>query len=184
MDGAGLGMRPVPLGRVMARMAVVPVKDENEQSEAIQIYRFGLAHLRDGQTFEALAAFRQAASLEPQNPYFLSYYGLALGQASRNWDEAEALCLAALRMRRQVPQLYLNLAELYRTRGRVADAVETLTEGLRYTASDVKIKEALAHYGTRRPPVLSFLPRRHPMNMFLGRFRHRVSGMLHRRPKS
>jgi Flp pilus assembly protein TadD len=164
-------------------MVAVPLKDEKEQSEAIQIFRFGLAHLRDGQTFEALSAFRQAASLEPQNPYFLSYYGLALGQASRSWEEAEALCLAALRMRRQVPQLYLNLAELYRSRGRVADAVEILTEAMRYTARDSQVQDALAHYGTRRPPVLSFLSRQHPMNVFLGRFRHRVSGVLHRRPK-
>jgi Flp pilus assembly protein TadD len=131
-----------------------------------------------------LAAFRQAASMEPHNPYFLSYYGLALGQASRSWEEAEALCLAALRMRRQVPQLYLNLAELYRSRGRVADAVETLTEAMRYTARDPQVISALAHYGTRRPPVFSFLPRQHPMNVLLGRFRHRVSSMLHRRQKS
>jgi tetratricopeptide (TPR) repeat protein len=109
---------------------------------------------------------------------------MPLGQASRSWEEAEALCLAALRMRRQVPQLYLNLAELYRSRGRVADAVETLTEAMRYTGRDPLVSDALAHYGTRRPPVLTFLPRRHPMNMFLGRFRHRVSGMLHRKPKA
>ncbi|HUK54872.1 MAG TPA: tetratricopeptide repeat protein [Candidatus Binatia bacterium] len=162
---------------------MAPLKDENEQSEAIQVFRFGLAHLREGKTFEALAAFRQAASLEPQNPYFLSYYGLTLGQASRSWDEAEALCLAALRMRRQVPQLYLNLAELYRSRGRVADAVETLTEAMRYTGRDPLVADALAHFGTRKSPVLNFLPRRHPMNVLLGRFRHRVSGIIHRRPK-
>ncbi len=167
----------------MARLVVVPVKDENEQSEAIQIFRFGLAHLRDGQNHDALAAFRQAAAMEPQNPYFLSYYGLALGKTSRSWEEAEALCLAALRMRRQVPQLYLNLAELYRTHGRVSDAVETLTEGMRYTGRDTHVAEALELYGTRTPPVFSFLPRRHPMNVMLGKFRHRVRGMLHRRPK-
>lgn len=162
---------------------MAPLKDENEQSEAIQVFRFGLAHLRDGQTLEALTAFRQAASMEPQNPYFLSYYGLTLGQASRSWDEAEALCMAALRMRRQVPQLYLNLAELYRCRGRLADAVETLTEAMRYTGRNGQISEALSHYGNRKPPFFTFLSRRHPMNVLLGRFRHRVSGMLHRRSK-
>lgn len=178
-----MAVRSELLGKAMARLAIMPVKDENEQSEAIQIFRFGLAHLRDGQTLEALAAFRQAASMEPQNPYFLSYYGLTLGQASRSWDEAEALCMAALRMRRQVPQLYLNLAELYRSRGRVADAVEILTDAMRYTGRDGQIMDALQHYGNRRPPVLTFLGRRHPMNVFLGRFRHRVSSMLHRKPK-
>ena len=158
-------------------------KEEGQQSEAIQIFRFGLAHLRDGQSFEALSAFRQAAAMEPQNPYFLSYYGLTLGQASRSWEEAEALCLAALRKRRQIPQLYLNLAELYRCRGRVADAVEVLTEGLRYTAKDSRLLDALALFGHRKPPVLSFLNRSHPINRYLGRMRHRALGMFHRKEK-
>jgi len=164
----------------MARLALSYNYSENEQSEAIQVFRFGLAHLRDGQSFEALAAFRQAASLEPQNPYFLSYYGLALGHTSRNWDEAEALCLAGLRKRRQIPQLYLNLADLYRYRGRVGDAVETLTEGLRYTGSDGRLVEALSMFGVRRPPVFSFLGRSHPVNKYLGRVRHKTLRLFHR----
>jgi Flp pilus assembly protein TadD len=167
----------------MARLALAYNYKEGEQSEAIQVFRFGLAHLRDGQSFEALSAFRQAASMEPQNPYFLSYYGLALGQASRNWDEAEALCMAALRKRRQVPQLYLNLAELYRCRGRVGDAVEILHDGMRYTGRDSRLVEALGVFGYRRPPVLSFLGRNHPLNRYLGRWRHRALGVLHKRPK-
>jgi len=168
----------------MARMALAFNYSDSEQSEAIQVFRFGLAHLRDGQSFEALAAFRQAASIEPQNPYFISYYGLALGQTSRNWDEAEALCLAALRKRRQIPQLYLNLADLYRCRGRVGDAVETLTDGLRYTGKDGRLVEALTTFGVRRPPVFSFLGRSHPLNKYFGRVRHKALGMFHRASKS
>jgi len=164
----------------MARMALAFNYSDSEQSEAIQVFRFGLAHLRDGQSFEALAAFRQAASMEPQNPYFISYYGLALGQTSRNWDEAEALCLAALRKRRQIPQLYLNLADLYRCRGRVGDAVETLTDGLRYTGKDGRLVDALTTFGVRRPPVFSFLGRSHPLNRCFGRVRHKALGILHR----
>jgi dihydrofolate reductase len=167
----------------MARLAMSYNYSENEQSEAIQVFRFGLAHLKDGRSFEALAAFRQAASLEPQNPYFLSYYGLALGHTSRNWDEAEALCLAGLRKRRQIPQLYLNLADLYRCRGRVADAVETLTEGLRFTGSDGRVVEALAMFGVRRPPVFSFLGRSHPLNKYLGSVRHKTLRLFHRASK-
>ena len=151
---------------------------DTEQSEAIQLFRLGLAHLRDGQSFEALAAFRQAASMEPQNPYFLSYYGLSLGKASRNWDEAEALCLAALRLKRQIPQLHLNLADLYRCRGRMADAVETLNDALRYTGRDNRVTEALAMLGVRRPPVFTFLGRNHPLNRYFGKMRHRASGIL------
>ncbi|HVN08009.1 MAG TPA: hypothetical protein VMV61_03510 [Patescibacteria group bacterium] len=167
----------------MARLALAFNYNDGKQTEAIQIFRSGLAHLRDGQSFEALSAFRQAASMEPQNPYFLSYYGLALGQAARNWEEAEALCLAALRKRRQIPQLYLNLAELYRCRGRVADAVETLSDGLRYTGRDSRLLDAMAFFGYRRPPVLAFLRRTHPINRYLGKVRHHALGMLHRRPK-
>jgi Flp pilus assembly protein TadD len=158
----------------MARLSFSYNYTDREQSEAIQVFRFGLAHLRDGQSFEALAAFRQAASMEPQNPYFLSYYGLALARASRSWDEAEALCLAALRMRRQIPQLYLNLAELYRFRGHVGEAIETLTDAMRYTGGDARITEALGMFGVRKAPVLRFLGRNHPLNKYLGRVRYRT----------
>lgn len=165
----------------MAKLGLAYNYKDKEQSEAIQVFRVGLANLRDGQSFEALAAFRQAASLEPQNPYFLSYYGLALARSSRNWDEAEALCLAALRMRRQIPQLYLNLAELYRFRGRPGDAVDTLTDAMRYTGGDSRIKEALSVLGVRKPPVLKFLGRKNPLNRYLGRMRHRAKGLFRKR---
>ncbi|HUJ40264.1 MAG TPA: tetratricopeptide repeat protein [Candidatus Acidoferrales bacterium] len=167
----------------MARLALAYNYKDGQQSEVIQVFRSGLAHLRDGQSFEALSAFRQAAAMEPENPYFLSYYGLALGQSSRNWEEAEALCLAALRKRRQIPQLYLNLAELYRCRGRVADAVETISDGMRYTGRDARLQDAMAYFGCRRPPVLTFLRRNHPLNRYLGIVRHRAAGLFHRRPK-
>jgi Flp pilus assembly protein TadD len=163
---------------VMARLALAFNPSDTEQSEAIQLFRFGLAHLRDGQSFEALAAFRQAASMEPQNPYFLSYYGLALGQASRSWEEAEALCLAALRMKRQIPQLHLNLADLYRCRGRVADAVETLSDAMKYTGRDSRVIDALSRFGARKAPVLTFLRRNHPVNRYLGRMRHRTMSLF------
>jgi len=165
---------------VMAKLALAFNPKDAEQSEAIQLFRFGLAHLRDGQSFEALAAFRQAASMEPQNPYFLSYYGLALGQASRSWEEAEALCLAALRMKRQIPQLHLNLADLYRHRGRVADAVETLSDAMKYTGRDSRVIDALSRFGARREPVLRFLGRNHPVNRYLGRMRHRTMSLFHK----
>jgi Flp pilus assembly protein TadD len=153
---------------------------DDQQSEAIKEFRVGLVQLHRGQAAEAVEALRRAVTLEPRNPYFLSYYGLAVGMARRQWDEAEALCIDALRIKRNLPQLYLNLADVYRRAGRRADAVETLSEGLGYTGQDARLANALERYGLRRRPVVSFLGRDNPINRCLGRLRHATREMLHR----
>jgi Flp pilus assembly protein TadD len=154
-------------------------KDEEEQqSEAIKEFRKGVVQLQRGMTNEALESFRNASALEPRNAYFLSYYGLTLGLARRRWEDAEALCTDALKLKRTVPQLYLNLADVYRRSGRRADAIETLKNGMNFTGKDGRISDALTRFGLRRPPVLPFLSRENALNKYLGKMRHSAVGLL------
>jgi len=84
------------------------------------------------------------------------------------------LCDAAVRMKRNQAQLYLNLAEVYATAGRRDEAVEALQAGLKFARRDVRLSIALNRLMQRREPVFSFLSRRHPVNRQLGRLRHRA----------
>ncbi len=70
--------------------------------------------------------------------------------------------------------MYLNLAEVYATAGRRDDAVDALQSGLKYARRDVRLTIAMNKLTARRPPVLSFLGRRHPLNRQLGILRHRA----------
>lgn len=147
-------------------------------TEAFSEFRKALGYLRDDYTEKALPHIRRATELEQHNPFYRSYLGLALARAENKWTEAEELCDSALRMKRDQPQLYLNLAEVYVAAGRKQDAVETLLLGARYATRDGRIYRMLAQLSSRRAPVLPFLHRSHYLNRSLGVWRHRVIRLL------
>jgi tetratricopeptide (TPR) repeat protein len=140
--------------------------------DAFQDFREGLARLRDGDAIAAIELLRQAAKRDPENPYYLSYFGLGLGHAEGMWGEAERLCHRAVCRGRRQAQLYLNLAEVYVASGRRQAAADTLALGLHYMPHDARLRDEFSKLIIRRPQVLHFLPRAHPVNRALGRLRH------------
>src|SRR5215469_3987721 len=148
------------------------------ETEAFKEFKQGLALLRDNFAEKALPHMEKAARLEKNNPYYMSYLGVVLARSEQRWGEAERLCDAAVRMKRNQAQLYLNLAEVYATAGRRDDAVEALQAGLKYARRDVRLTIAMNRLTSRRPPVFSFLSRRHPVNRQLGMLRHRAMQMF------
>lgn len=82
-------------------------------------------------------------------------------------------------MRRNQPQLYLNLAQVYLSEDKRAEAHETLVEGLRYTARDSRLLRALQRLGMRRRPAFPFLSRSHFLNRCVGHIRHLTGKLLH-----
>ena len=135
-----------------------------------------LKHLRDRHPDEALLHAQRALEVAPHNPFYLSYAGLLAARAERRFGDAETLCLQALGMRRNHPQLYLNLAEVYQNARRPQEAIEVLEKGLVSTGRDCRIRRALQKVGPRREPVVSFLRRGHLLNRVLGKCRHRWIG--------
>jgi Flp pilus assembly protein TadD len=147
-------------------------------TEAFREFKTGLTLLRDNYAVRALPHMRKAVDLEKNNPYYMSYLGVVLARSEQKWGEAEKLCDQAVRMKRNQAQLYLNLAEVYAAAGRRDDAVEALQSGLKFARRDVRLTIAINKLTQRRPPVLSFLARRHPLNRHLGILRHRTLRMF------
>ncbi|MBZ5541573.1 MAG: tetratricopeptide repeat protein [Acidobacteriia bacterium] len=143
-------------------------------TEAFREFKQGLTLLRDNYPVKALPHMQRALELEKNNPYYMSYLGVILARSEEKWAEAEELCDSAVRLKRNQAQLYLNLAEVYANAGRREDAVETLQSGLKYAQRDVRLNMALTRLAERRPPVLTFLNRKHPINRQLGILRHRT----------
>ena len=137
-----------------------------------------LRHLREGNPAEALLPARRALGTDPNNPFYLSYAGLLLALTEHRFGDAEKLCLEALGMLQNYPQLYLNLAEVYQKARRPCKAIEVLEKGWVSVGRDFRIRHALEKIGRRRTPVLSFLPRSHPLNRILGKLRYRLMGPL------
>jgi Flp pilus assembly protein TadD len=149
-------------------------------TEAFREFKQGLTLLRDNYAIRALPHMQKAMDLDRNNPYYMSYLGVVLARSEQKWGEAERLCDAAVRMKRNQAQLYLNLAEVYATAGRRDEAVEALEAGLKFARRDVRLSIALNRLMHRREPVFSFLSRRHPVNRQLGLLRHRAMQMFSR----
>jgi len=143
-------------------------------TEAFGEFRKGIALLRDGFPNDALPHMRRAVELENNNPYYISYLGLITARVERKWAAAEEMCRSALQMRRNEPQLYLNLAEVYIEAGRREDAAETLVRGLKNARRDFRLTLALNRLAQRRRPVIPFLPRDNFLNRQLGLLPHRT----------
>jgi Flp pilus assembly protein TadD len=99
-----------------------------------------------------------------------------MARAERQFSEAERLCLKAIELRHNHPQLYLNLADVYQSAEQPQEAIEVLEKGLTSTGRHYRIRHTLKRLGRRRKPVLAFLDRSNPMNRVLGKLRHRLMG--------
>ena len=143
-------------------------------TEAFREFKTGLTYLRDNYATRALSHIQRASELENNNPYYMSYLGVALARTQQKWADAERLCDAAVRMKRNQAQLYLNLAEVYMVAGRVDDAREALVAGMKYARRDIRLNIAMAKLTPRRSPVFTFLERKHPLNRHFGMLRHRT----------
>src|SRR6202022_3538558 len=121
-------------------------------TEAFRQFKQGLTLLRDNYAVRALPHMRRAMDLDKKNPYYMSYLGVVLARSEQRWGEAERLLDAAVRMKRNQAQLYLNLAEVYATAGRRDDAVEALQAGLKYARRDVRLTIAMNRMTSRRSP--------------------------------
>jgi len=142
--------------------------------EPVNLFKNGLTALKNDYSESAVIHLRKAFEHDSGNPFYASYYGLALARAEDDLTKAEGLCQAALRMKRDQPDLYVNLAEVYRRAGKLEDALWTLYNGLHFTQWDSRLVRALEELGVRRPPVLSFLDRRNFLNRQLGKLRRRL----------
>jgi Flp pilus assembly protein TadD len=147
-------------------------------NSALAEFKQGINLLRNGHSAEAFEYLHHAAELDQQNPYYLSFLGVSVARGQRKWAAAVELCKAALSLRRNEAQLYLNLAEVYVSAGRRDDAIEVLERALVHFRVDPRIMQARANLGKRSSPVLPFFDRGHILNRGLGKLRHRMMGCI------
>lgn len=144
--------------------------------ELLLEFKEGLRALQKGSPQSAAAHLHKAVEQDRANPFYLSFYGLALARVNRHSAEAEDLCIEALRMNRTQAHLYLNLAEVYVRMGQREYALSTLYNGLQHTRWHSRVVRALEVLGIRRRPVITFLARQNFLNRQLGKLRHRLRG--------
>ena len=147
-----------------------------ELTPAQAIWR-GIFHCRRNEWHSGLYYFRMVeCSGEVTLPgLYWSYLGHALSRAGHRHGEAIELCERAVSMEFFQPENYQNLAWVRLLSGDRRGALDALEQGRALDPSYAGWKELVRRLGARRPPVIRFLSRSHPLNRTLGRWRHALS---------
>ena len=141
-------------------------------------YERGLIFL--GEAYRHFSREREAKQLPAA---LLSYYGLCLALHKGRIREAVEFCQLAIDREFYNGDNYVNLARVFeagKSRRKLIDAIE---RGLSVDARNTDLLKMKVLIGIRRPPILAFLHRDHPLNVSLGRFRHQMKGKIGVRKK-
>jgi tetratricopeptide (TPR) repeat protein len=131
----------------------------------------------------ALESAKEALSLFPEDPFFLSHLGHLIATVERRSKEGCAACEKAISIiARSVsedkdyfyPLFYLNLGKACLAGRQKRAALNAFYTGLKYDTDNKELLSSIQNLGQRRPPVISFLGRSHPLNKYLGIIRHRL----------
>ena len=135
----------------------------------------GILHCRRGEWHSGLHYLQQVEQTSGDVTLpglYWSYLGLALARCQRRHAEAVELCERAVSLGFFDPENFLNLAWARMLAGDRRGALASVEGGLRLEPGHPALLELAQRLGKRRPPVLPFLPREHPLNRRLGRWRH------------
>ena len=99
--------------------------------------------------------------IESQNPYYLSFFGLAVARAEKKWNEATHLCETALQLKGKEPQFHLNLAEVYVAAGRRASAIATLERAIENFGPTARLPRA-SQQNRKAPDAGAAVPEARP----------------------
>ena len=133
----------------------------------------GKEYLRQNRLLEAANAFRAVFKNNPENPLYLSYYGLIIAVAEDSLQDGLTFCQAAIQREPYLADLYLNLSRIYQYAHQRQKALEALVQGMTYDRSQTLFRE-MRRMGVRRKPFFHTLSRDNPINIWMGKLTYRI----------
>ena len=109
----------------------------------------------------------------PLPGYFYSYLGVAMARVEGRKREGLELARYGVSLAPRDPENRLNLARAYLVSHNRRMAVKQLEAGLEISPANAGLNAFRREIGHRRPPVLRFLRRSNPINVWLGKLRFR-----------
>jgi hypothetical protein len=144
---------------------------EGEASAAVDE---GMRLFCGGDLAGAHAAFERAHRRSPRDPRAMSWFGVTLVLVEKNSNLGVLYCDQAVRLSSPEPDLALNQARVALALGQRDRAVRAIARGLDRTPGDPGLEAAQSALGRRSRPVLPFLTRGNPLNVWLGKLRARL----------
>jgi hypothetical protein len=150
-------------------------------SEELQKYvDDGLRLCREGEWRKGMPVL--AAVIEQKGPYdkvpgvVYSYLGYGVAKFNSKVQEGLRLCEHAVKIQFYEADNHWNLARVNVLAKQRRNAVQAINAGLKLDDDHPGLRELKHEIGMRRHPVLGFLARDNPLNIFLGRIRHSIAG--------
>ncbi len=155
--------------------ATFPVENDPGDSAHRPEYVEGLHALEEWRWRRAARRFEAAARAVGSADARFNRYLAAQGYALVRGGEVAGinLCRRALAAERRDAEVFEFAARAYLHLGQRAHAWECIEKGLRRDPLHIGLKRLLVEMGVRRPPVVPFLSRNHPINVVLGKWRSR-----------
>jgi len=129
---------------------------------------------------EGLCRLGEAAEAAERNEelpgLFYAYLGYGIARFQGHVEEGVRLCRRAVELEFYQPESYYYLARTYLLSNDRRAAIDAIERGFQVDAGNGDLQGLKAELGQRRPPVIPALPRRHFLNRWLGRLRHRLAG--------
>lgn len=140
------------------------------------IVRMAASALEKGDVREAESYLRQGLARQPDHPHCLAYLSVCVAARARQFAKAEKLAQSIIRDNPgdAIARFALGMVYLQAERRRVA--FECFATARDLAGGDPYLQGQLDRAEPRRQPVLTFLSRNHPLNIWLGRLRARLRG--------
>ena len=147
---------------------IVRVMVSEEFSELVSR---GIKECDRGNMLRALM-YLEEASRKERTPLLNSYLAYCLARVHKSYREAIKLGIAAVNEQPENLVLYRNLAKVYILAGQRSNSLKVLRQATK-RGRDEQIMRLIKKLGIRKEPVLSFLHRENPVNILLGKLRHK-----------
>jgi Flp pilus assembly protein TadD len=157
------------------RRDALPDDLKNETFESQELFRRAEACIVRGKFDRAEALLADAIRISSENPLYLSYYGLCVGMRG-DLVEAQRICSRAAKLSPQSPIILVNLGRVLLEQGFRKEARDFFSRAYALDNTNSPAALELSGMGVRRQPVIRRLARSHPLNVMLGKMRHRMLG--------
>ncbi|PYQ53598.1 MAG: hypothetical protein DMF59_01520 [Acidobacteria bacterium] len=145
--------------------------------DVAQAVNAGIAATERGDFENALRVFSAVYQNVPADkmPAGLSSYGLCLARVEGKRKMAADLCQKAIKLQAYEGKHWANLIRVYIVAKNRRKAVETLDDSLKKLRNDPELLRVRKEIGYRQAPMLTFLPRRNPINKAFGLYAARLA---------
>lgn len=150
---------------------------EKETFESRELFMKAEECIKRGNYLNGKKCLGKAVKIAPDNPIYLSFFGLCLAMEGQK-PLGRSACAEALRISPSESILYVNLGRVLLEEGRKKEARDMFLKAYKLDKTSAAAALELSGMGIRRPPVLKMLDRRHPLNIYLGKMRHKILNWL------